>query len=207
MRASRVFASVALFASLLVAIEFNSSAAAPAASSAPAVNADTLYARQDWPAALRAHQAITKRDPGLPRAWYRFGVCYAAMQRWRDAIAADHRVDDRGSLTNYTNGQYKHGAMVYLAEQKGPEGKPVRLRMSFFNLAPGQVRQLGEQSTDDGVAWVTTFDRNYVRRKWAFTGLNVRSVQNQFVNCSNNAPRRTPRSSGSDVRGWPRADG
>ena len=41
----------------------------------------------------------------------------------------------------------------------------MRLRMSFFNLAPGQVRQLGEQSTDDGVAWVTTFDLNYVRRK------------------------------------------
>ncbi len=311
MRASCVLATVALLVSLLFSIGSGSSQAAPVKSAAPPASADTLYARQDWPAAMRAYQAITKRDPSLPRAWYRLGVCYAALQRWPDAIAADHRaealsptpqfarynlacafaragqadsafaaldrlgqtgysqpeqllaeadlasvrgdsrflavvarakhaaspcmdaaesrqldfwigdwdvldnrsgqqpagashvelilgdcvilenwtgvrggsgksfnawnrekscwqqswVDDKGALTNYTDGQYRDGAMVYLAEQKAPDGKPVRLRMSFFNLAPGQVRQLGEQSTDSGTTWAMTFDLNYVRRK------------------------------------------
>ena len=42
---------------------------------------------------MRAYEAITKSDPTQPRAWYRLGVCYAGLQRWEDAIAADHRAE------------------------------------------------------------------------------------------------------------------
>ena len=74
MSASRILAPVTLLLLLVVSADFRSSAAAPSASRTPAMNADTLYARQDWPAAMRAYEAITMSDPTQPRAWDRLGV-------------------------------------------------------------------------------------------------------------------------------------
>jgi hypothetical protein len=38
-------------------------------------------------------------------------------------------------------------------------------RMTFSRLDNGDVRQHGENSTDGGKTWATTFDFTYVRKK------------------------------------------
>ena len=39
-----------------------------------------------------------------------------------------------------------------------------KVRMTFFNQGPNQVRQLGHISTDGGKTWTVTFDLTYVRK-------------------------------------------
>jgi hypothetical protein len=59
----------ALVAFALVLPVVSSAAAAPAG-----VPPDTLYIRQNWPAAAAAYEALTRTEPANARAWYRLGV-------------------------------------------------------------------------------------------------------------------------------------
>lgn len=63
-------------------------------------------------------------------------------------------------------GTYKDGAMRYEGEAQSATGK-VRTRLTFFNLDTNTVRQLAEQSADDGKTWTTTYDFKYSRKKSA----------------------------------------
>lgn len=72
-------------------------------------------------------------------------------------------VDDRGTNTHYV-GELKDGKMVYVAETvKG--GVKTLAKMTFSKLPNGDVRQFGENSTDEGKTWTTAFDLLYVRKK------------------------------------------
>jgi tetratricopeptide (TPR) repeat protein len=62
-------------------------------------------------------------------------------------------------------GQYADGAMRYKSASIGANGQKTLGRMTFFNLGPDKVRQLWEQSTDDGKTWVVAFDGIYIRKK------------------------------------------
>lgn len=62
-------------------------------------------------------------------------------------------------------GEYKDGAMRYTAETIDNSGKKTLEKLTFFNLSADRVRQLWEQSTDDGKTWTVVFDGLYVRRK------------------------------------------
>jgi Tfp pilus assembly protein PilF len=73
-------------------------------------------------------------------------------------------VDDQGSFTEYKQGEYKDGKLSFLAEQAGPNGQKQWQRMTFFNLSPERVRQLGETSSDDGKTWQISFDLLYQRK-------------------------------------------
>lgn len=59
-------------------------------------------------------------------------------------------------------GVYKDGAMRYEGEAQAATGK-VHTRLTFFNLDANTVRQLAEQSGDDGKTWTVTYDFKYVR--------------------------------------------
>jgi tetratricopeptide (TPR) repeat protein len=60
-------------------------------------------------------------------------------------------------------GTYREGAMRYEGERPG---QPRTLtRLTFFNVDGNTVRQLGENSNDEGKTWTTTFDFKYVRKK------------------------------------------
>ena len=74
-------------------------------------------------------------------------------------------MDDSGTVTNYTDGRYEGGKLVFLADTLGPGGKPVKVRLTFFDLGSGQVRQFSEQSTDGGTTWTVGYDFNYLRKK------------------------------------------
>jgi hypothetical protein len=72
-------------------------------------------------------------------------------------------VDDKGSLTYYTGG-FVNGKMVLLS-RRVVKGKRTIARMTFTKLPNGDVRQLGENSSDEGKTWMPAFDFTYVRKQ------------------------------------------
>jgi hypothetical protein len=44
-------------------------------------------------------------------------------------------------------------------------GGKIMTRMTFFNLGPDKVRQLGENSTDEGKTWTAVWDAIYTRNQ------------------------------------------
>jgi hypothetical protein len=72
-------------------------------------------------------------------------------------------VDDKGTLAYYVGGLV-NGNMV-LDNDRVVNGKRTIGRMTFSKLENGDVRQHGENSTDDGKTWTTTFDFTYVRKQ------------------------------------------
>lgn len=63
------------------------------------------------------------------------------------------------------SGIYKDGALRYEGEAYNQNGKKVLSRLTFFNIDQNTVRQLAENSSDDGKTWTTLYDFKYVRRK------------------------------------------
>ena len=70
-------------------------------------------------------------------------------------------VDATGRITHYF-GEFREGTLHYEADQFGAASK---VRMTFFNQGPGEVRQLGHISTDGGKTWAVSFDLTYIRKK------------------------------------------
>ena len=102
---------------------------------------------ENWTGSLGGSgKSINFYDPATER-WYQY---------WMGA---------NGSPARY-EGVYKEGAMRYEGERLSGASK-IRTRLTFFNLDANTVRQLAEQSTDDGKTWTTTYDFKYVRRKTA----------------------------------------
>jgi tetratricopeptide (TPR) repeat protein len=83
----------------------------------------------------------------------------APLKRWEQ-----YWVDQYGSTTYYV-GNLEGSNMVFLADSVDAAGKPAKLRMTFFPLPEGKVRQFGETSSDGGKTWTTSFDLTYARRK------------------------------------------
>lgn len=102
---------------------------------------------ENWTSTLGGSgKSINFYDPAAER-WYQY---------WMGA---------NGSPARYA-GVYKDGAMRYEGEPPSG-GNKTRTRLTFFNLDANTVRQLAEQSSDDGKTWTTTYDLKYVRRKSA----------------------------------------
>ena len=72
-------------------------------------------------------------------------------------------VDDKGTFTHYIGGLI-NGEMVVTAETS-VSGKPTLAKMTFTKMPNGDVRQHGENSTDGGKTWATSFDLIYSRKK------------------------------------------
>lgn len=72
-------------------------------------------------------------------------------------------VDAKGLMTHYAGG-LQDGKMVLVSESTS-NGQKTLARMTFAKLPDGSVRQHGENSTDEGKTWTTTFDFKYVRVK------------------------------------------
>ncbi len=86
-----------------------------------------------------------------------FNIYNTATNQWEQ-----YWVDQRGTITHYKGTFQADGSLLYEADQFG---SPARLRMTFFNQGPNQVRQLGHVSTDGGKTWSVSFDLTYVRKK------------------------------------------
>ena len=80
-----------------------------------------------------------------------------------DATWTQHWVDTAGASVLMT-GAFEGKNLVYRRDLVRRDGKPAKARMTFFNLADGNVRQLVEQSLDGGSTWATQIDLTYKRR-------------------------------------------
>jgi TPR repeat protein len=86
---------------------------------------------------------------------YRNGKTGAWQQTW---------VDDKGTVTQFL-GAFKDGRMHLQGDSVKYDGTKATNRMTFFNLGPDKVRQLGEGTADGGKTWTVSYDLTYVRRK------------------------------------------
>jgi hypothetical protein len=85
----------------------------------------------------------------------------AVTKRWQQTY-----MDNQGGVHNYF-GEARDGNLYYAADGIYVPGQPklVKMKMTFFNQGQDQLRQLGEQSTDEGKTWTTSYDLTYTRRK------------------------------------------
>lgn len=86
-----------------------------------------------------------------------FNIYNSVTKQWEQ-----YYVDTRGTITLYKGAFKNDGNLYYEAVQFGTSNK---IRMTFFNQGPTQVRQLGETSTDGGKTWTVSYDLTYVRKK------------------------------------------
>ena len=73
-------------------------------------------------------------------------------------------VDDRGGSLGL-DGTFTDGKMVLSGTKKDQAGKTTINRITWNALPSGQVRQVWEQSSDDGKSWTVAFDGLYTRKK------------------------------------------
>jgi hypothetical protein len=75
-------------------------------------------------------------------------------------------VDNVGGSTEYLQGSFDDKKMVFLTTPFPFKKDTMAIRrLSFYNLGPDKVRQLGEITKDNGTSWVTEYDLEYRRRK------------------------------------------
>ena len=84
----------------------------------------------------------------------------AVAKRWQQTW-----MDNQGGVNNYF-GQARDGNLYYEADGVYVPGvkKLVKTKMTFFNEGKDQVRQLIEQSEDDGKTYKPAYDLIYTRR-------------------------------------------
>ena len=86
-----------------------------------------------------------------------FNIYNSVSKQWEQ-----YYVDSRGTITLYKGAFKSDGNLYFEADQFGA---PNKVRMTFFNQGPNQVRQLGHISTDGGKTWSVSFDLTYIRKK------------------------------------------
>ncbi|MEO6224052.1 MAG: hypothetical protein ABIP90_12465 [Vicinamibacterales bacterium] len=85
-----------------------------------------------------------------------FNIYNSTTKQWEQ-----HYVDARGTITVYKGSVHDDGGMYFEVDSPRTGG---RATMTFFNQGPDQVRQLGQNSSDEGKTWTTTFDLTYLRK-------------------------------------------
>jgi tetratricopeptide (TPR) repeat protein len=95
-----------------------------------------------------------------------FGGSGKSMNYYNPVTGRWHQnwVGSRGWIQMYV-GEFRDGALRYEGENAARDGTKSLERLTFFDLGPDRVRQLHEQSKDDGSTWSVTYDFTYLRRK------------------------------------------
>jgi tetratricopeptide (TPR) repeat protein len=96
-------------------------------------------------------------EPGPTGAGKSFNIYNTVTKRWEQ-----YWVDATGRLTHYLGEFHDDGNLYYEADQFGTTN---RIRMTFFNKGPDEVRQLGQVSADGGKTWTISYDLTYLRKK------------------------------------------
>lgn len=101
----------------------------------------------------------TYTTPG-PYSGRSFNVYDRERRHWRQVY-----VDTQGRMTDYV-GVLRDGNLYFTAEGVVVPGSPglAKVKMTFFDEGPNRVRQLVEQSVDEGAHWQTVFDGIYTRK-------------------------------------------
>jgi hypothetical protein len=101
---------------------------------------------------------------GLQENWTsaRGGYTGRSINAYRPETGQWHQTwlgNDGGLLL--LDGTFANGKMVLEGKGLDQNGKPMLHRISWSPLAGGTLRQLWEQSTDEGKTWTTAFDGKY----------------------------------------------
>ncbi len=88
-----------------------------------------------------------------------FNIYNAAKGKWQQ-----NWVDSSGSVLELT-GEFKDNAMRLTGESLRPGGAKTLERLTFTKINADRIRQLWEQSADDGKTWTVAFDGTYIRKK------------------------------------------
>lgn len=90
-----------------------------------------------------------------------FNTYNAATKMWQQTW-----VDNKGGLTEYNNSVWEKDKMIVTTDNKKiADTSWLIQRMTFTKLSNDKVRQHGENSTDAGKTWTTSFDLEYRRKK------------------------------------------
>jgi hypothetical protein len=90
-----------------------------------------------------------------------FNTYDASSKQWQQTW-----VDNVGGSTHYTLGKFDQGKMIFqTSPSKTAKDTIIIMKLSFFDLGPDKVRQLGEISKDNGQTWSTQYDLEYRRKK------------------------------------------
>jgi len=68
-----------------------------------------------------------------------------------------------GTTLPLLSGEYRDRAMTLYGETKDKQGHPIRMRITWTHNEDGTVRQLWEQTGDEGKTWKTLFDGLYTK--------------------------------------------
>jgi hypothetical protein len=96
-------------------------------------------------------------QPASPLRGLSVSVYSPALDRWRQTW-----VDNSGNYWAFS-GRFEDGRMV-LGTEVEREGRPVRLRMVWFNLQPDAFDWHWERSDDGGQTWTVLWQLRYARR-------------------------------------------
>jgi tetratricopeptide (TPR) repeat protein len=99
---------------------------------------------ENWVTPLQTAQSFNFYNP-VTKKWH---------QSYMDSNGGNWMMD----------GEYKDGALRYEGFIYSPAGQ-VPVRMTFYNLEPGKLRQTSETSSDGGKTWVQGWDGLYIRQK------------------------------------------
>lgn len=88
-----------------------------------------------------------------------FNIYNRARQQWEQTWV------DASGLVVYFTGHVRDGNMYYTSSTPLPNGGTQLGKMTFFRVSADSVRQLWEQSNDNGKTWTTGFDGMYVRKR------------------------------------------
>ncbi|MGB4845697.1 MAG: nuclear transport factor 2 family protein [Ferruginibacter sp.] len=111
-----------------------------------------------------------------------YNMYNAANKQWQQ-----YWVDNTGNITKYFNGHYEEGKMIVQTDnEKVNDTAWLIQKMTFYKLTPDKIRQHGENSSDGGKTWITSFDLEY-RRKMDNTIAIVDSVLKGMEDAYNKA--------------------
>ena len=90
-----------------------------------------------------------------------FNTYDASVKQWQQ-----HWVDNVGGNTHYVVGKLEDSKIIFqTAATTFTKDSIVIMKLTFFNLGPNKVRQLGEISNNNGQTFTTQYDLEYRRKK------------------------------------------
>ncbi len=96
--------------------------------------------------------------PGTPLKGMSVSTYDARRKCWRQTW-----VDDAGNYWAFTGG-FQDSRMTLATDDLTAEGKPIKLRMVWYNLAPDELDWNWEKSEDGGLTWTALWQLHYTRR-------------------------------------------
>lgn len=102
----------------------------------------------------------TSKNGQLTYSGKSYNTFNSAEMQWQQ-----HWVDNAGGSNDYLQGKYENNKMIYTTHPFVFSKDTLAIRkMTFFNLNPNSIRQLGEISKDNGKTFTIEYDLEYRRK-------------------------------------------